>query len=154
MLKVLVVSDSHGNTAKLGGIIRKEKPFDYLIHCGDGAGDLFHIDVPTGAAVVRVCGNVDLARGVDAERLVVLPIGPLTVMVTHGDQFRVNAEYAAIEREGRTRSADIVLFGHTHSAYHGGKKPVLFNPGPAANGRYGLLFVDSSLRADLKILEY
>jgi putative phosphoesterase len=153
MLKILVISDSHGNTARLGRIIRQERPFDYLIHCGDGAGDLIHVDIPAGTAVVRVCGNVDIARGLDAERLVVLPVGPVTVMVAHGDQFRVNSEYAALEREGRSRNADIVLFGHTHTAYHEDGKPILFNPGPATGGRYGLLHVDTGIRAELKSLE-
>ncbi len=152
MLKIIVISDSHGNTVKLGRIIRRESPFDYLFHCGDGAGDLIHVDVPAGTVVVRVCGNVDMARNLDAERLVVMPVGPVTVMAAHGDQFYVNYGYEAIEREGRSRNADIVLFGHTHAAYHGGTKPVLFNPGPATNGKYGLIYVDASIRASLKSL--
>ncbi|HOD14123.1 MAG TPA: YfcE family phosphodiesterase [Spirochaetota bacterium] len=153
MLKILVVSDTHGNTVRLGRIVRRESPFDYLFHCGDGAGDLAHVEVPAGAAVVRVCGNVDMARNLDAERLVVMQVGTVTVMAAHGDQFHVNYGYQAIEREGRSRNADIVLFGHTHASYHGGTKPVLFNPGSANNGRYGLLYVDSSISVALKILE-
>lgn len=152
MLKALVVSDSHGNTVRLGRIIRRELPFDYLFHCGDGAGDLVHVDIPPGAQVVRVSGNVDMARNIDAERLVVLPVGGVTVMVSHGDEFRVHAGYEAIEREGRRRNADIVLFGHTHSAYHGGTRPLLLNPGCANNGRYGLVYVDDSIRVSLKSL--
>ena len=35
--------------------------------------------------------------------------------------------------------ADIVLFGHTHVKYCRGEKPVLFNPGPANNGCYGVI---------------
>jgi uncharacterized protein len=153
MPRVLVVADSHGNTVKLSLIIRRESPFDFIIHCGDGAADLVHVDMPRGAAVVSVSGNVDLARCPGMERLVVRQIGPVTVMVAHGDEFRVNAGYEAIEREGRGRGADIVLFGHTHVAYRGGGRPVLFNPGPATNGRYGLLHIDGSIRAEHKSLE-
>ena len=153
MLKVLVVSDSHGNTAKLGRIIRREAPFDVLVHCGDGAGDLIQVDIPLGASVIRVSGNVDLARNLDAERLVVQEIGDLTVMVSHGDEFRVHAGYEVIERSGRSHNADVVLFGHTHVAYHGEGRPVLLNPGPATNGKYGLLHLGPALRAELKSLE-
>lgn len=153
MLKILVVSDSHGNTVRLGRIVGRESPFDYLFHCGDGAGDLAYVDVPAGTTVIRVCGNVDMARNLDAERLVVMQIGPMTVMAAHGDQFRVNYGYGEIEREGRRMNADIVLFGHTHAAYHGGTKPVLFNPGSANNGRYGLLYVESSISVALKKIE-
>jgi uncharacterized protein len=153
MLKVLVVSDTHGNTVKLARIIRREAPFDVLVHCGDGAGDLVNVDIPPGTAVVRVSGNIDLARNIDAERLVVQEIGPVTVMVAHGDEFRVNAGYGAIERTGRSHNADIVLFGHTHVAYHGEGKPALFNPGPATSGKYGLLHIGPALRAELKSLE-
>ena len=37
-IKILVVSDSHGARRHLQEIIDRERPFDYLIHCGDGAG--------------------------------------------------------------------------------------------------------------------
>ncbi len=146
MIKILVVSDSHGNHGKLARIISRENPFDYLVHCGDGVNDLFHVGIPDGVAVVRVSGNIDAARCVDMERIALFEAGPARFMVAHGDQFGVHNDYGPIEREGRSRKADAVLFGHTHIKYLGDGNPVLFNPGPANSGMYGLVFIEGALR--------
>ncbi len=145
MHKILIVSDSHGNRAKLVRIIAREYPFDCLVHCGDGVNDLFHVDIPDGVSVVRVCGNIDMARSFDMERIAFFEAGPARLMVAHGDQFGVHNDYGRIEREGMNRKVDAVLFGHTHVRYHRDGKPALFNPGPAVNGMYGLAFIEGSL---------
>ena len=146
MRKILVVSDSHGNHSKLARIIAREYPFDCLVHCGDGVNDLFHVEIPVNVSVVRVSGNIDMARCVDIERIAFFVAGTARLMVAHGDQFGVHNDYGPIEREGRTRNADVVLFGHTHVAYRREGKPALFNPGPANNGSYGLVIIDGSYR--------
>ena len=38
-MKVLIVSDTHGRRGELEEIIELEKPFQFLIHCGDVEGD-------------------------------------------------------------------------------------------------------------------
>ena len=38
-MKILVVSDSHGNFNVLHAIYKKENP-DYMIFCGDGTNDI------------------------------------------------------------------------------------------------------------------
>ncbi len=139
MKKIVVVSDSHGNTPRLSGIIAFEQPFDILIHCGDGISDLFHVEIPQGVVVVGVTGNIDVARGIDRERLATFEADDSLFMVVHGDQYRVHHDYSWIEREWRIRNADVVLFGHTHSRFHGQGNPILFNPGPASGGHYGCI---------------
>jgi uncharacterized protein len=146
MRKILVVSDSHGNHPKLRSIIAREYPFDCLVHCGDGVNDLFHVETPEGVTVVRVCGNMDMTRCFDIERIAFFGAGPVRFMVAHGDQFGVHNDYGPIEREGRIRKVDAVLFGHTHAAYLVNGKPALFNPGAANSGMYGLVFIEDSLR--------
>ncbi|OHD66707.1 MAG: hypothetical protein A2176_11220 [Spirochaetes bacterium RBG_13_51_14] len=145
MRKILVVSDSHGNSAKLGRIIAREKTFDYLIHCGDGVDDLFHVKIPEATTVVRVYGNMDHNRN-NALRIVFLTIDPIRVMIAHGDQFRVHHDCDWIEREGKLKGVDIVLFGHSHVKYERGGRPILFNPGPAFNGSYGIMIVNHAIK--------
>jgi uncharacterized protein len=145
MSKILVISDSHGNHAAVSAIISREKPFDYLVHCGDGVYDLFHVKMPDGAAVVGVGGNVDAARGMDVERRKEFTVGDVLFMVVHGDQHRVREGYGVIEREGRGGKADVVLFGHTHVQYRSEGKPALFNPGPAVNGEYGVISMNGDI---------
>jgi len=56
-MKILVVSDSHGNTVMLQRIIDREWPFDRLVHCGDGAADLLRVRLPAGMPVTPVSGK-------------------------------------------------------------------------------------------------
>ncbi len=145
MKKIVVVSDSHGTIVKLAKILDFERPFDCLVHCGDGVGDLFHVDLEDGTTVVRVSGNVDIARGSDCDRVTFFEVAGARVMVAHGDQFRVHHDYSWILREGREKNADVVLFGHTHIRYRGEGMPILFNPGPASGGHYGIITIGKGL---------
>jgi len=46
---------------------------------------------------------------------------------------------------GRERGADIVVFGHTHRPFlSDADRPILFNPGPALNGQYGIITIDEN----------
>lgn len=138
-MKLLIVSDSHGNVSRIQKIVDQEDPFDCLIHCGDGIRDLFHVDVPGGARIVRVSGNIDLSVVYDMDRIVTQEIGGMRFMITHGDLYDAHNGYGMLLSEGRKMGCDIVLFGHTHTQYHSGGRPILFNPGAAANGFYGVI---------------
>lgn len=146
--KILVVSDSHGDRQTLGRIIRREEPFDALIHCGDGADDLSHINCDVGTRVIRVGGNVDRGRGCDFDRIAVEALAGKKIMVTHGDLFRVDHDLSLLEREAAGCRADLVCFGHTHMKYVRDGEPVLFNPGPANRGLYGIVTINGGMRCE------
>lgn len=145
MKKILVVSDSHGNTPKLREIVEREKPFDCIVHCGDGVNDLIHAALPPGAVTYAVMGNIDLGRGVHGERRIVTTIAGRTILITHGDLYGAHNGLRLLEEEGRKLGADIVLFGHTHVKYLREDKPALFNPGPANNGCYGVVSIGEAV---------
>jgi hypothetical protein len=138
-MKILVISDSHGNTVMLQRIIDLEAPFDRLVHCGDGVADLLHVRLPHGVPVTCVSGNVDRARGVDIPEAEVLETEGLRILVTHGDAFYVKSDYGMLAEAARSNGFDAALFGHTHSRYLRKERPVLFNPGAAVGGSYGVI---------------
>ncbi len=138
-MKILVVSDSHGNTVMLQRIIDRESPFDHIVHCGDGASDLMSVRLPGDPGLTRVAGNVDRARGMDLPLLEALEVEGLRILVTHGDAFYVKSDYGPIAEAARTHGFDAVLFGHTHIKYLRLTRPILFNPGPALGGSYGVI---------------
>ncbi|MBP7583158.1 MAG: YfcE family phosphodiesterase [Spirochaetes bacterium] len=144
-MKILVVSDSHGNIVALNGILKKEAPFDWLVHCGDGVNDLLHAAIRPAMGTIAVSGNVDLARGATHERIVVERMGGRDFLVTHGDIQRAHEDYLGLADEGKRRGCSVVLFGHTHRQYLGGGKPLLFNPGPALNGLYGIILMNGGM---------
>lgn len=140
--RILVVSDSHGNHVRLQRIIDEAGDFDFLVHCGDGAPDLMHVDVPAGIPVVKVAGNVDLMRPVDLERLSEFTFSGKKIMVVHGDMYSVQKGFKSLLREGKSRDAEVIFFGHTHIQFTGVKSPLLFNPGAANSGSYGIVEID------------
>jgi putative phosphoesterase len=136
-LKILVVSDSHGARKHLQKIIDREQPFDYLIHCGDGVHDLDHVRLPQGVTVLSVAGNMD--RAGSRERLFETALNGFRFMICHGDQFAAHYDYERLLNDGLCRGADIICCGHTHIPYRHNHPPLLFNPGPADKGLYGII---------------
>ena len=144
--KILVVSDSHGAVQKLDAIVRHEEPFDVLVHCGDGVNDLSHITIPVATRVLKVTGNVDISHGYIFERTIVEELFGRRIMVTHGDLFRVERDLAMLLEEGRLQGADIICFGHTHMKFYQDGPIVLFSPGPAKDGLYGVITIGADIR--------
>lgn len=139
MMKILVISDSHGNIVMVQNIIDRATPFDRLVHCGDGIADLLRVRLPRGASITRVAGNVDRARGIDIPAVEVVESQGLRILVTHGDAFHVKNDYGMIAGAAADHGFDGVLFGHTHIKYLRKQRPFLFNPGPALGGSYGII---------------
>lgn len=143
-MKVLAVSDSHGDYEAICRAVERERP-DMLAHLGDGWRDVDEArrrfpELP----VERVPGNCDLRAGEDAVRVVLLE--GRRIMLCHGHTFGVKYDlnrllYAALERE-----ADAVLFGHTHRPYVDVVQGVvMLNPGAIGSGcraAYGTLALE------------
>jgi len=139
-MKILVLADSHGDRTRLRRIIELEKPFDYLIHCGDGVDDLAHVTLPQSAAVLCVAGNMDRGQAaVGRERLIETELNGVRLLICHGDQFAVHHDYDRLLDEGLRRGVDMICCGHTHIACQLDQQPLLFNPGPADRGLYGII---------------
>lgn len=116
MMRVLVFSDSHGDTEGMRRALETERP-DGMFHLGDGASDLAVIrrrfpELPCWA----VRGNCDYRSA--APETLRLTLEGVPVLAVHGHNQRVKFDprlttlkYAALEADVR-----VVLFGHTHRA--------------------------------------
>ncbi len=115
-VKILVVSDSHGNMANVRKAVEKEAPFDILVHCGDIEGSADTIREMGDFQVVAVKGNCDY--NMDLNRDETFKAGFYTIWVTHGDRYNVKYEekLTSLDAAAKERRADIVLFGHSHYA--------------------------------------
>ena len=138
-LKIVVVSDTHGNANLLDKVIDDCSPFDIIIHCGDGVRDICTADIPGNSTVLKVMGNTDVNSGCDADDIITELIFDKTVMVTHGHQFEVKSGLKRLLHEAENFNAGVVLFGHTHEQYLRKGVPLLFNPGNLSNGSYGII---------------
>lgn len=124
-MKLLVFSDIHGNTLRMSEAIRT-----HLSHCGvdrvfflgDGVNDAIAVmqrfpDIPFD----YVCGNCDEfflsyseSGSLVRERLVT--VGGIRFLLAHGHRLFVKTQHQFAADYAIQKNADVLLFGHTHSA--------------------------------------
>ena len=139
-MKVIIVSDSHGNSEILERIFARERTMDCVIHLGDGADDLMGLNSYIGRIpVYQLKGNNDPSFFGFPQKLIT-HIGSIKIFGCHGHLLDVKYTltklyYAAMQDECR-----IALYGHTHiPALEESDNVTIFNPGCAYKGCYGIL---------------
>ena len=111
-MRILVVSDTHGQSRELRKVIQKAKPFEYLIHCGDTEGLDAQIRAAAGCPCTIVRGNNDFYT--DAPKEEILEFGKCRIFVTHGHHYGISMGTEHLREEAKKRGCSIALFGHTH----------------------------------------
>lgn len=110
VLKILVISDNHGDRPILQTVFNKYRnDVDAIFHCGDSEmqpSDPFFKDV------FVVQGNND--DDADFPDDITTEVAHECVFMTHGDLYGVNMSMTRLDLKAREIGADIVLYGHTH----------------------------------------
>ncbi len=104
-MKIVVVSDSHGNREILQKIVNDNQDASLFIHAGDSQVLPQAID-PFRA----VKGNCDIGYDYPKELYIETPYG--NIYVTHGHQF-----YQITKDFIKSKHCKIFIFGHTHKHY-------------------------------------
>lgn len=152
-MKILVISDSHGDVVAMQKIISLHRDAELLIFLGDGLRDLAAASdsLPATMATVSVCGNCDFLSigSLSARDDEMLTVEGRRILITHGHKYGVKGGLGALAAAAHARGADIVLFGHTHEPHESlieieGRSIRLFNPGSVGRPHdrithYGLL---------------
>lgn len=128
MIRILVVSDSHGDSRALMRALDEQPTAQYILHLGDGASEMRALAPTCTATVHQVRGNCDFSSTFPTEQE--LRIGGIPILMTHGHRYSVKGGLGTLEEEARRRGVKIVLFGHTHQSltrYEDGLH--LINPG-------------------------
>ena len=149
VMKVLVISDTHGYEGDVLRILYREGAVDLLIHCGDVEGGQWKIQEMAGCPCYFVKGNNDYFS--DLPNDVLVRIGKYQALVTHGHLYGVSMGKTRLEAEARKRGAQMVMFGHTHYPHLEERNGLMFvNPGsvtyprqPGRQGTYLVLDVDA-----------
>ena len=134
-MKLLVLSDSHGNVNNMVQAVDQTNP-DMILHLGDVMrdGEKLHAFFPK-IPFEQVPGNCDYEIFDPPEKM--LFIEDKRILMCHGHTLHVKetlltAMYAALER-----SADIFLFGHTHKVFCETRNGVaMLNPGSIGDYYY------------------
>ncbi|MDD2580787.1 MAG: metallophosphoesterase [Desulfuromonadaceae bacterium] len=134
-MKVLVISDTHGNTSRAFTAHTFSEPVDAVIHLGDGSADADMLRAALDIPVVSVAGNCD--HDSSAPRELVWECEGKRIMLTHGDAYQVKSGLARLRQRAQKMGVDAVLFGHTHQSLSERYSDLLLvNPGTLSNASH------------------
>lgn len=146
MKKILVLSDTHSNLAKLEEILPSIKNVDLIFHCGDLETDIGKISALVGAEVISVKGNCDHNR---EEEYKIIKVFDKKFILTHGDSFGINTSLNRLYFLAKEHNCDCLCFGHTHIPFCEKIDDIIFlNPGSLSkprdgkNGSIGYIMID------------
>ncbi len=140
-MKLLIITDSHGNMGKIYDIITQENP-DIVIWTGDHSwdGEECSYAFPNIKFYI-VRGNCDVfdRKFNDNE---IVEINEVKILITHGHLYNVKREMHTLETIAEKYKVNAVCFGHTHIPYCEEKNGIkYFNPGALKDNRYGVLMI-------------
>lgn len=127
-MKILVLSDSHGNIDNMVRAVEKEQP-RMIFHLGDCWADAEKLrrrfpDIP----MEQVPGNCDYRSFEQAERLVF--VEDKRIFLCHGHTLGVKQSLLRAGCKAEEEKLDLLLFGHTHQPLVDMRGRTLFiNPG-------------------------
>jgi len=151
--RILVVSDSHGQTTHLQALIFSLRDrYDIIIHLGDRVLDMLNVDT-FKKEVILLRGNMELLtpqvkQVSEVER--VIEIEELKVFATHSHTYHTHYTLSFLKSAAKKYEASLVLFGHTHHQENFSEDGIVYvNPGAFKDGHYGI--IELSLRKIDKI---
>lgn len=134
-MRILVVSDTHGNDAGLRQALLSQPKAEVVIHLGDGEEELQRAkDSFPEKMFLQVRGNCDWGSSLP-------PTGEYTVdgvkiFYTHGHLYGVKSGLYPLVCAAREKKARVALFGHTHNAFEDYQDGLyLMNPGSLSGWR-------------------
>lgn len=157
MMKILIISDSHGHHDLLRRAIGQEAPIDMLIHAGDVEGDLEKILGPRREYEIRaVAGNMDWSDTLEDE--LCFPLPGHTVYLAHGHRHGVHSGTRRLVESAKEKGADIAVYGHIHMPDYATEDGVtVINPGSIAKPRqegwrksYAVMTIDDKGKFSVK----
>ena len=131
-MKILIISDTHGDLCNFRRVIEKERPIDQLLHLGDFLRDDDEIRALADCACAFVRGNCDYFS--DERDFRDFGLLGHNIHMEHGHM--LPDSFDAIASRAVGLGADILLFGHTHvpvAVLHRGIH--IINPGSLSKPR-------------------
>ena len=108
-MKIVVVSDSHGNKQAINNIF-SSYTFDYFVFLGDGISDLGTYAYLPNVYIVK--GNCDFFDNYPTE--ICLDFDGVHIFATHGHKYGAKHTLGLLTSRAVEQNASIVLYGHTH----------------------------------------
>lgn len=144
-MKLLVLSDSHGNVRNMAEAVERTTP-RMILHLGDCWRDAEQLrDLYPDIPLVQVPGNCDFRPQEPAERLLCLE--DKRILLCHGHTYGVKQSLLSAGYAAEEQDLDLFLFGHTHKPLVDKRGKTLFlNPGSIgdwAHPFYGVVTLEN-----------
>lgn len=128
MKKILVISDTHGSVKGIEKLMPLIEENEYVIHLGDGAGDMREVSAKYPEKVYVCGGNCDFFAPYPSEGI--LDVESVRIFYCHGHKYGVKSGLVGLAYEAKKQGCDVALYGHTHEALITELNDVLLiNPG-------------------------
>jgi uncharacterized protein len=133
-LVVGLISDTHGQFRS--AVSRAFEGVDLIVHAGDVGSRAVLVALGAIAPVEAVSGNVDDRHDPSLPRELTIPLGSLTLHVSHGDELGSPKPELLLARY----AADVLVYGHTHRALvmRSADGRLVVNPGAAGPRRFDI----------------
>jgi len=149
VVKICLISDSHGNRLKVENLLLNNK-FDYVFFMGDGLKDFENIEEIIN--LKKVSGNCDFFSFEAITQFT--NVEGFKIMQTHGHEFRAKLTPFLMLEKAKNNYCDIVCFGHTHKQMSEKIEGILFiNPGAFKNGEYAVLILQKNEEPKVELLK-
>ncbi len=129
-MKIILMSDSHGNKAALEKIFLKTKGSgNIFVHLGDGERELDYMRTLYPSLDIRhVSGNCDYNSM--SPVFDVIACGDTKILVTHGHRYNVKYGTETIRSVAQNFGCRVAAFGHTHCRFQSYEDGIhILNPG-------------------------
>lgn len=156
-MKVLVISDSHGNLDNVEKVIKNNERFDMVIHLGDIIGQDDTLKNMCECPIITVKGNCDYYT--ENKVTEVFELENNKIMATHGHYYSVDWGLDKLYYGAQERHCNIAMYGHTHvpEIFEQGDVTII-NPGSISRPRqlnhrpsYIVMDIDESGKASFAI---
>ncbi|MDO5109941.1 MAG: YfcE family phosphodiesterase [Erysipelotrichaceae bacterium] len=133
-VRIVLVSDNHGDPESLRWLRETYADYDYFVHCGDSIMSIDEMD-----GFICVCGNNDFQYGSAVPDQQILEAGGHRIYICHGHMdFISYYHYSTMAKRAAAKNCDLVFFGHVHTVHDEVCEGVrLLNPGSILHNRDG-----------------
>ena len=140
MMRLVVLSDSHGDVASFQMAIKNEPSADAVIFLGDGLTDFEYCEnILKDKVTIAVRGNCDRYFPAFNKNEIAV-FGGKKIYCTHGDNEQVKFGMGRLREKAKEQGCDIVLFGHTHNPLTEYTDGIYYmNPGSVRQNSYGIV---------------
>lgn len=148
-MRILVVSDTHGDLRTLMKAVNAQPSAEIIVHCGDGDEQVQYLkDTIKDKMIVGVRGNCDWCSSLPSKEII--SVCGKRIFITHGHLYNAKVGLYNIMCAAREEKADILLFGHTHNAmtyYEDGL--YVMNPGSCSGYMASYGYIDITDKGEI-----